>query len=194
MTTPGPIALVGHPNMGKSALFGRLTGVYATVSNYPGTTVEVTRGTATIEGAPWHVMDTPGTNNLLPMSEDEQVTRDILQSETGYVCLQVCDAKNLRRGLLLTAALALAVSGCTKPGNPDTIAIGEVASLTGKEAAFGQSSHRGTLIAIEELNAAGGVLGVGEERVHLLARGVVHQNPSALFLREARTFDLLEVH
>ncbi len=100
------VILVGNPNVGKSVLFGALTGRYVTVSNYPGTTVEVTRGTATIDGAPWHVMDTPGTNNLLPMSEDEQVTRDILQAETGYVALQVCDAKNLRRGLLLASQLA----------------------------------------------------------------------------------------
>jgi ferrous iron transport protein B len=100
------VILVGNPNVGKSATFGALTGKYVTVSNYPGTTVEVTRGSATIDGHPWHVMDTPGTNNLLPMSEDEQVTRDILLSERGYVGLQVCDAKNLRRGLLLSAQLA----------------------------------------------------------------------------------------
>ncbi|MGC3998454.1 MAG: ferrous iron transport protein B [Anaeromyxobacter sp.] len=100
------VILVGNPNVGKSVLFGALTGTYVTVSNYPGTTVEVTRGSATIEGETWHVMDTPGTNNLLPMSEDEQVTRDILLSERGYACLQVCDAKNLRRGLLLAAQLA----------------------------------------------------------------------------------------
>src|SRR5215208_3325686 len=103
----GPaVVLVGNPNVGKSVLFGALTGKYVTVSNYPGTTVEVTRGSATFEGQPWHVLDTPGTNNLLPMSEDEQVTRDILLSERGYVALQVCDAKNLRRGLLLSAQLA----------------------------------------------------------------------------------------
>ncbi len=100
------VILVGNPNVGKSVLFGALTGRYVTVSNYPGTTVEVTRGSATLDGQPWHVMDTPGTNNLLPMSEDEQVTRDILLVEPGYVCLQVCDAKNLRRGLLLTTQLA----------------------------------------------------------------------------------------
>jgi ferrous iron transport protein B len=100
------VILVGNPNVGKSVLFGALTGKYVTVSNYPGTTVEVTRGAATIEGRPWHVMDTPGTNNLVPMSEDEQVTRDILLSERDYVCLQVCDAKNLRRGLLLATQLA----------------------------------------------------------------------------------------
>jgi ferrous iron transport protein B len=98
--------LVGNPNVGKSVLFGALTGRYVTVSNYPGTTVEVTRGSATVGGATWHVLDTPGTNNLLPMSEDEQVTRDILLAERGYVCVQVGDAKNLRRVLLLTAQLA----------------------------------------------------------------------------------------
>jgi ferrous iron transport protein B len=100
------VILVGNPNVGKSVVFGALTGTYVTVSNYPGTTVEVTRGSATIEGAPWHVMDTPGTNNLTPMSEDEQATRDILLKEREYVVLQVCDAKNLRRGLLLSAQLA----------------------------------------------------------------------------------------
>ncbi len=100
------VILVGNPNVGKSVLFGALTGKYVTVSNYPGTTVEVTRGSATIDGLPWHVMDTPGTNNLTPMSEDEQATRDILMKERDYACLQVCDAKNLRRGLLLSAQLA----------------------------------------------------------------------------------------
>jgi ferrous iron transport protein B len=103
---PRSVILVGNPNVGKSVLFGALTGKYVTVSNYPGTTVEVTRGSAVLDGEPWHVMDTPGTNNLTPMSEDEQVTRDILMKERDYACLQVCDAKNLRRGLLLTAQLA----------------------------------------------------------------------------------------
>jgi len=100
------VILVGNPNVGKSVVFGALTGKYVTVSNYPGTTVEVTRGTARIVGEPWQVMDTPGTNNLTPMSEDEQVTRDILLDEDGYTCIQVCDAKNLRRGLLLSTQLA----------------------------------------------------------------------------------------
>jgi ferrous iron transport protein B len=106
VTATRSVILVGNPNVGKSVLFGALTGKYVTVSNYPGTTVEVTRGSATLEGRPWHVMDTPGTNNLTPMSEDEQATRDILMKERDYVCLQVCDAKNLRRGLLLSAQLA----------------------------------------------------------------------------------------
>ena len=44
------VLLVGTPNVGKSALFGALTGSYVTVSNYPGTTVEIARGNATIAG------------------------------------------------------------------------------------------------------------------------------------------------
>lgn len=59
--------------------------------------------------------------------------------------------------LALTPVLLL-LNGCNKQGG-DTIKIGEFASLTGKEATFGQSSHEGTLLAIEEINAAGGVLG-----------------------------------
>ena len=106
VAAPRCLILVGNPNVGKSVLFGALTGKYVTVSNYPGTTVEVTRGSAQLAGRAWHVMDTPGTNNLLPMSEDEQVTRDILLQERDYAVLQVCDAKNLRRGLLLSAQLA----------------------------------------------------------------------------------------
>lgn len=69
-------------------------------------------------------------------------------------------------GVCLAAILATGVmlfSGCGKPqgdtSGKGTIAIGEFASLTGKEAAFGQSSHKGTSLAIEELNAAGGLLG-----------------------------------
>jgi len=51
------------------------------------------------------------------------------------------------------------LSACSKPVDANTIAIGEYASLTGREAAFGNSSHNGTKLAIEELNAAGGLLG-----------------------------------
>lgn len=55
--------------------------------------------------------------------------------------------------------LALALTGCNKGGDADVIRVGEYASLNGKEATFGQSSHEGTLLAIEEANASGGVLG-----------------------------------
>ena len=101
-----PLVLVGTPNVGKSALFGALTGRYATVSNYPGTTVELTRAQACVAGAFWDVVDTPGTDSLLPSADDARVTRDVLLRTPGATVLLVCDAKNLRRGLLLLAQLA----------------------------------------------------------------------------------------
>jgi ferrous iron transport protein B len=100
------LLLVGNPNVGKSVIFGHLTGKYATVSNYPGTTVELSIGNAAIKGEQYAVTDTPGVNSLLPMSEDEVVTRDILINEDFDSVLQVSDMKNLRRSLPITIQLA----------------------------------------------------------------------------------------
>lgn len=67
----------------------------------------------------------------------------------------------------LLAALGVVLGGCSgSSGGDDVIRVGEFASLTGKEATFGQSSHKGTLLAIEELNAAGGVLGKKIELIY----------------------------
>ena len=103
---PAGIVLVGNPNVGKSALFGALTGKYVTVSNYPGTTVEVSRGNAVIAGQRVQVVDTPGAASFLPSSEDERVTRDILLEETERDVVVVGDAKNLERTLLLSVQVA----------------------------------------------------------------------------------------
>jgi ferrous iron transport protein B len=100
------LVLVGNPNVGKSVIFGRLTGKYATVSNYPGTTVEVSSGVGWLAGKKWQVVDTPGVNSLWPSSEDERVTRDFLLKERPDVVLNVLDSKNLARGLMSTLELA----------------------------------------------------------------------------------------
>ena len=72
------VLLVGRPNVGKSVLFGALTRSYVTVSNYPGTTVEISSARTSIDGESVPVMDTPGTHSFIPSSEEERVTRDIL--------------------------------------------------------------------------------------------------------------------
>lgn len=100
------ILLVGNANVGKSVIFGYLTGRYVVVSNYPGTTVEVSRGKAVINGSDYSIIDTPGVNSLLPMSEDEEVTRNLLLDEKQDRVLQVADAKNLKRSLLISVQLA----------------------------------------------------------------------------------------
>ena len=105
--SPRRVALVGNPNVGKSVIFGRLTGRYATVSNYPGTTVGVTRGRSLVGGEVCDIVDTPGVNALGgTLSEDEQVTRRIVADGEADIVVQVADASNLRRALMLTWQIA----------------------------------------------------------------------------------------
>lgn len=99
------IILVGNHNVGKSVIFGWLTGTYVTVANYPGTTVEITRGVARNDGHRT-VIDTPGVSSLHPISEDERITRDVVLNESAAAVLQIADAKNLRRALLITTQLS----------------------------------------------------------------------------------------
>jgi ferrous iron transport protein B len=104
---PLRIALVGNPNVGKSVVFGRLTGRYATVSNYPGTTVSVMRGRAMVGAEVCELIDTPGVNALAgDITEDEQITRRIIESGEADLLVQIADARNLRRALMLTSQLA----------------------------------------------------------------------------------------
>lgn len=105
-TAKPAIALVGNPNVGKSVLFSLLTGKYVTVSNYPGTTVEIAKGNSSFDGGAYRVIDTPGANSLIPRGEDEKVARDMLLSENSKTVIQVADSKNLRRSLILTSQMA----------------------------------------------------------------------------------------
>ena len=98
--------MVGNANVGKSVTFGFLTGRYTTVSNYPGTTVTVTRGRGRPTSQTLEIVDTPGIGSLLPMSEDELVARDVLLHEAPDVVLHVADAKNVRRTLLILSQLS----------------------------------------------------------------------------------------
>jgi ferrous iron transport protein B len=100
------IMLIGNPNVGKSVIFGLLTGKYVTVSNFPGTTVEVSYGNISVRDKRFLLIDSPGVNTLTPMSEDEKVTRDMLLKERPFSVVLVGDAKNLKRALLLYIQLA----------------------------------------------------------------------------------------
>ncbi|MBI2341519.1 MAG: ferrous iron transporter B [Deltaproteobacteria bacterium] len=101
------ILLVGQPNVGKSVIFGCLTGRYVTVSNYPGTTVEVSRGRAKIGQNNCEIIDTPGLYSIFPITEEENVTLRLIENESPDVIVQVIDAKNLERMLPLTFQLML---------------------------------------------------------------------------------------
>jgi ferrous iron transport protein B len=99
------VVLVGNPNVGKSVIFRLLTGSYVLVSNFPGTTVEVSRGRLQLGKFSYEIVDTPGVNSLIPQSEDERVACEILLREKPDLIIQVADAKNMRRTLLITSQL-----------------------------------------------------------------------------------------
>ncbi|MCD6098675.1 ferrous iron transporter B [bacterium] len=102
------ILLIGNPNVGKSVIFSRLTGVHVIASNYPGTTVEFTKGYMRIKGEKAEVIDVPGAYTLEPSSKAEQVAVDMLDSaaeEDGNIFVNIVDATNLERNLGLTLQL-----------------------------------------------------------------------------------------
>jgi ferrous iron transport protein B len=99
------ICIVGSPNVGKSVLFNALTGRRVIVSNYPGTTVEISRGTSERNGENFGIIDTPGMYSLFPITDEERVARSILWEEKPDIIVHVVDAENLERMLSLTLQL-----------------------------------------------------------------------------------------
>lgn len=104
------IAVVGAPNSGKSTLFNGLTGAKAQMGNWPGTSVEVSRGAWQTPDAEYDVIDFPGAYSLDAMSPDEALTREMLiekpLAERPDLVVVVVDATALGRGLYMAAELA----------------------------------------------------------------------------------------
>lgn len=99
------VILVGNPNVGKSVLFNVLTGAYTTVSNYPGTSVEVSRGHCAIDETRYEILDTPGMYSMMPITDEERVARQILLHEDPHAVVHVIDARNIERMLPMTLQL-----------------------------------------------------------------------------------------
>jgi len=97
------VLLMGNPNVGKSVIFSRLTGVNVIVSNYPGTTVEFTRGTMRFKGEKAELIDVPGVYSLVPASKAEEVAAEMVKE--GDIIIDVIDATNLERSLNFTLDL-----------------------------------------------------------------------------------------
>ncbi len=99
------VALAGNPNVGKSALFNTLTGIYQHTANWPGKTVERKEGTFRYKDLIVDVVDLPGIYSLTVTSPEEEVTREYLVSGDVDVVVNVVDATNLHRNLMFTAEL-----------------------------------------------------------------------------------------
>lgn len=94
------IALAGNPNVGKSVVFSKLTGVGVISSNYPGTTVEFFEGKAKFMGSTITVIDLPGTYSLAGSTEDERVATNLLFDRRPDTVVAVLDSTRLERNLV----------------------------------------------------------------------------------------------
>lgn len=101
------IFLLGNPNVGKSVIFSRLTGVDAVSSNYPGTTIEINKGCLSISGSKIETVDLPGVYSLDPSSDAESIAVGLLKGrqKENTAVINVIDATNLERNLFLTLQL-----------------------------------------------------------------------------------------
>jgi len=100
------ILLMGHPNVGKSVFFNRLTGAHVIESNYPGTTVDYTKGYMKLDGEDIEVVDVPGTFSLKPKDKAEEVAVKMLEENKGAYIICVLDASKMERGLYLVFEIA----------------------------------------------------------------------------------------
>lgn len=97
------IALVGNPNTGKTSLFNYLTGSYEYIGNWSGVTVEKKVGT--LKNKRDHLIDLPGIYSLSPLSKDESVVSSYFISEDFSGIVNIVDASQLERNLILTIQL-----------------------------------------------------------------------------------------
>jgi len=95
------VLLMGHPNVGKSVVFNRLTGARVIESNYPGTTVDFTKGWMRLKGKNVEVIDVPGTFSLDPKDKAEEVAVKMLEEVKESMVICVIDASKIERGLYL---------------------------------------------------------------------------------------------
>lgn len=139
------ILLMGNPNVGKSVIFSRLTGTHVIASNYPGTTVEYTKGFMRMGDERVEVIDVPGSYSLEPLSPAEKVAVRMLgeaqrEDEHPDVVINVVDATNLERNLNLTLQLL-------KSGLPMVVALNM----------WDEAKHIGVVIDVELLEKTLGV-------------------------------------
>lgn len=99
------VLLMGNPNVGKSVIFSKLTGMNVIASNYTGTTVSFTKGEININGRKATLIDVPGVYSLKSTSKAEEVAVSILENENADAIICVIDATNLERNLYLALEL-----------------------------------------------------------------------------------------
>jgi len=132
------IYLIGNPNVGKSVIFSRLTGVHVISSNYPGTTVEISKSYLQLDADKIEIVDLPGTYSLEPTSSAEEVAVSLLKEhpKNEIAVINILDSTNLERNLLLTL-------GLIEEGYPVIVCLNMC----------DEAGHRGVTIDIKKLES-----------------------------------------
>ncbi|MCX5901944.1 MAG: 50S ribosome-binding GTPase, partial [Proteobacteria bacterium] len=126
--------LFGNPNVGKSVVFSRLTGLDVISANYAGTTVAYTKGTLIVDGRMVELIDVPGAYTLEPTCTAEQVAKEFYDAGDAQLMINVVDATNLERNLYLTLQLL-------EKGIPLIVVLNK----------WDSARHKGIRIDVEEL-------------------------------------------
>jgi ferrous iron transport protein B len=169
------IFLMGNPNVGKSVIFSRLTGVDVIASNYPGTTVEFTRGRMKLGDDLVEIIDAPGTYDLCPTSPAEAVA--VRMAKEADVIINVVDATNLERNLNLTLQLL-------RDGKPVLVALN----------LWDEARHIGISIDVEKLRDILGVpvtptCAITGEGIRELVSELPHAKPNPFEYDEERRWE-----
>ena len=110
------VLLMGHPNVGKSVVFNRLTGSNVSESNYSGTTVDYTKGYVRVGHKEMELIDVPGTFSLEPKDKAEEVAVKMLKESKNSVVVCIIDSTKIERGLYLALEII-------EMGNPVIVAL-----------------------------------------------------------------------
>jgi len=163
------VAIVGLPNTGKSQIFNNLTGEYAIVANYPGTTIEMKRTMVRLNSQHYEIIDTPSLHCMYIHSEEEIAVRDMILNERPDVIIQCIDANQCKQSLLLTADLA-------EMGIPMVIALNYIDEST-RKGVWVDSTELGRFLGVPVVESMA-IHGVGKEE---LKKSIAHARvPCAL--------------
>ncbi len=99
------IVMIGNPNVGKSLVLNRLTGSNFIVSNYAGTSLEISEAILNLPNHKTRIIDTPGVYSMFSIGQDQQIIKNLLEKEKPELIINVLDATNLERNLLLSFEL-----------------------------------------------------------------------------------------
>ncbi len=173
------VALVGNPNVGKSSLFHRLTGVGVQVANFPGTTVEIQVGETRYRDLDIQVWDVPGCYSLEPLTEDQAVARRALAEWRPDVVVAVLDATNLERNLYLVLQIQ-------ELGLPVVVALNfmdevERCGLAVRADELGRRLGAPVVPTVARLGGGGGEVMAQAVRLHRLAADGGPPAPPAAF-------------